>query len=113
MIDSILTFLNTGLLNMSVWGKIAVFFILVQITVFAVSIYLHRNQAHRAVELHPIVSHFFRFWLWLTTGQITKQWVAVHRKHHARVETIPGADTMSPMNRQTTTNALGAILVLA
>ncbi len=87
MIDSILSFLNTGLLDMSVWGKIAVFFILVQITVFAVSIFLHRSQAHRAVELHPIVSHFFRFWLWLTTGQITKQWVAVHRKHHARVET--------------------------
>jgi stearoyl-CoA desaturase (delta-9 desaturase) len=50
-------------------------------------LYLHRTQAHLALDLHPVVSHFFRFWLWLTTGIITKEWVAVHRKHHARVET--------------------------
>jgi len=87
VIDTILSFLNTGLLNMPFWGKAIVFFALVQTTVFGVSIYLHRHMAHRAVELHPIVSHFFRFWLWLTTGQITKQWVSVHRKHHACCET--------------------------
>lgn len=95
--NSILQFLDSGLLNLPVWGKVVAFFILVQTTVFAVSIFLHRNQAHRAVELHPIVSHFFRFWLWLTTGQITKQWVAVHRKHHARCET--DEDPHSPQKK--------------
>jgi hypothetical protein len=53
----------------------------------AVTIYLHRCQAHRALELHPVVSHFFRFWLWLTTGMVTKEWAAIHRKHHAKCET--------------------------
>jgi len=52
------------------------------ITILAVTIFLHRSQAHRAVELHPVIAHFFRFWLWLTTGMVTKQWVAIHRKHH-------------------------------
>lgn len=52
------------------------------ITILAVTIFLHRSQAHKAVELHPVISHFFRFWLWLTTGMVTKQWVAIHRKHH-------------------------------
>ena len=51
------------------------------------TIFLHRYQAHRALELHPAVSHFFRFWLWLTTGMVTKEWAAVHRKHHAKCET--------------------------
>jgi stearoyl-CoA desaturase (delta-9 desaturase) len=97
VIDSILTFLNAGLLDLSIGGKIVAFFLFVQTTVFGVSIYLHRNQAHRAVELHPIVSHFFRFWLWLSTGQITKQWVAVHRKHHACCET--DEDPHSPQRK--------------
>ena len=52
------------------------------ITILSVTLYLHRCQAHRAVEFHPAVSHFMRFWLWMTTGMITRQWVAVHRKHH-------------------------------
>jgi len=52
------------------------------ITILAVTVFLHRSQAHKSVELHPILSHFFRFWLWLTTGMVTKQWVAIHRKHH-------------------------------
>ena len=52
------------------------------ITILAVTIFLHRSQSHRAVELHPVIAHFFRFWLWLTTGMVTKQWVAIHRKHH-------------------------------
>ncbi len=69
------------------WGYVVYTLIMTQITIFSVTLYLHRNQSHRAVELHPIVSHFFRFWLWLTTGQITKQWVAIHRKHHTKVET--------------------------
>ncbi|MGH9555506.1 MAG: DesA family fatty acid desaturase, partial [Terriglobales bacterium] len=58
------------------------------ITIAAVTIYLHRCQAHRGLDLHPAVSHFFRFWLWLTTGMVTKTWAAIHRKHHARVETV-------------------------
>jgi stearoyl-CoA desaturase (delta-9 desaturase) len=60
---------------------------LTHVTIAAVTIFLHRHQAHRALELHPIASHFFRFWLWMTTGMVTKQWVAIHRKHHAKCET--------------------------
>lgn len=76
-----------GLINLPWWGYILVTLVLTQITIASVTIYLHRHQAHRALELHPVVSHFFRFWLWLTTGMGTKEWVAVHRKHHAKVET--------------------------
>ena len=60
---------------------------LTHITIAAVTIFLHRSQAHRALDLHPVASHFFRFWLWLTTGMVTKEWVAIHRKHHAKCET--------------------------
>jgi stearoyl-CoA desaturase (delta-9 desaturase) len=77
-----------GLIQLPWWGYIVVTLILTQITLFGVTIFLHRHQAHRSVELHPIVSHFFRFWLWMTTGQVTKEWAAIHRKHHAKVETI-------------------------
>ncbi len=76
-----------GLLDLSFWGYVAATLILTQITIAAVTIYLHRHQAHRALDLHPAVSHFFRFWLWLATGMVTREWVAVHRKHHARCET--------------------------
>jgi stearoyl-CoA desaturase (delta-9 desaturase) len=76
-----------GILNLSWWGHVVALLILTQITIVSVTIYLHRCQAHRALDLHPIVSHFFRFWLWLTTGMITKEWTAIHRKHHAKVET--------------------------
>jgi stearoyl-CoA desaturase (delta-9 desaturase) len=77
----------SGWFDLPWWGYIAVALALTHVTIAAVTIYLHRCQAHRAVELHPIVSHFFRFWLWLTTGQVTKEWAAIHRKHHAKVET--------------------------
>ena len=77
-----------GLLNLPWWGYIVAALIFTQITIFGVTIYLHRCQAHRSVELHPVISHFFRFWLWMTTGMETKQWTAIHRKHHAKVETI-------------------------
>jgi stearoyl-CoA desaturase (delta-9 desaturase) len=70
------------------WGYILVALGLTHITIAAVTIYLHRCQAHRAVDLHPIVSHFFRFWLWMTTGMVTKEWAAIHRKHHAHCETV-------------------------
>lgn len=76
-----------GVLNLSWWGYIVAILILTQITIVSVTIFLHRCQAHRALELHPIASHFFRFWLWLTTGMVTKEWAAIHRKHHAKVET--------------------------
>jgi len=77
----------SGFLNLPWWGDLLALLVLVQITIAAVTIYLHRCQAHRALDLHPIVSHFFRFWLWLTTGMITKEWAAIHRKHHAKCET--------------------------
>jgi stearoyl-CoA desaturase (delta-9 desaturase) len=76
-----------GLLNLPWWGDVIAGLILVQITIAGVTLYLHRCQAHRALELHPVVSHFFRFWLWMTTGMITKEWAAIHRKHHAKCET--------------------------
>jgi stearoyl-CoA desaturase (delta-9 desaturase) len=77
-----------GLLTLSVWGYVVSALVLTHITIVAVTIFLHRHQAHRALDLHPVVSHFFRFWLWLTTSMITREWVAVHRKHHAKCETI-------------------------
>ena len=76
-----------GLIVLPWWGYLVVALILTHITITAVTIYLHRHQAHRALDLHPVVSHFFRFWLWLTTGMVTKEWAAIHRKHHAKVET--------------------------
>jgi stearoyl-CoA desaturase (delta-9 desaturase) len=77
----------SGLIDLPWWGYFLVGLVLVQITIAGVTLYLHRCQAHRALELHPVVSHFFRFWLWLTTGMITKEWAAIHRKHHAKCET--------------------------
>jgi stearoyl-CoA desaturase (delta-9 desaturase) len=69
------------------WWQIVLFTLAVtHITMVSVTVFLHRHQAHRALDLHPIASHFFRFWLWLTTGQVTKEWTAIHRKHHAKCE---------------------------
>jgi stearoyl-CoA desaturase (delta-9 desaturase) len=84
-----------GLIQLSWWGYVLVAVALSQITILAVTIFFHRCQAHRALDLHPSVSHFFRFWLWLTTGMVTKEWTAIHRKHHAKVETTE--DPHSPM----------------
>ena len=78
----------TGLIDLPWWGYIVVALALTHITIASVTIFLHRHQAHRGLELHPAVSHFFRFWLWLTTGMVTKEWVAIHRKHHAKCETV-------------------------
>jgi stearoyl-CoA desaturase (delta-9 desaturase) len=78
----------TGLISMPWWGYVAVTLALTHITIASVTIFLHRHQAHRALDLHPIASHFFRFWLWLTTGMITREWAAIHRKHHAMCETV-------------------------
>jgi stearoyl-CoA desaturase (delta-9 desaturase) len=79
-------FLN-GLIQLPWWGYVLVALALTHVTIASVTIYLHRCQAHRALELHPIASHFFRFWLWLTTGMLTKAWAAIHRKHHAKCDT--------------------------
>jgi len=75
-----------GLLDLPFWGVMIAALILTHITIVSVTVFLHRAQAHRALDLHPAVSHFFRFWLWLTTGMVTKEWVAIHRKHHAKCE---------------------------
>lgn len=75
-----------GLLNLSFWGYVVATLVLTQITIASVTIYLHRHQTHRALTLHPIISHFFRFWLWMTTGMVTADWVAIHRKHHATTD---------------------------
>ncbi len=79
--------LFSGILDLSVWELVAVTLVMTHITIVAVTVFLHRCQAHRALELHPIPSHFFRLWLWMTTGMVTKEWAAVHRKHHAKCET--------------------------
>lgn len=75
-----------GLLDLSWVGYLVATLVLTQVTIASVTIYLHRCQAHRALSLHPVVSHFFRFWLWLTTGMVTSEWVAIHRKHHAMTD---------------------------
>lgn len=97
MLDAVLNFLSNGITAASVWQIVAFTLIATHITIAAVTIYLHRCQAHRALDLHPIVSHFFRFWLWMTTGMVTKEWAAIHRKHHAKCETEE--DPHSPQTR--------------
>jgi stearoyl-CoA desaturase (delta-9 desaturase) len=86
-----------GLLDYSLWEYVALTLILTHITIISVTLFLHRHQAHRALEFHPLLSHFFRFWLWMTTGMITREWVAIHRKHHAKCETEE--DPHSPQTR--------------
>ncbi len=76
-----------GLFPLPIWGYVVVTLLLTHLTIIAVTVFLHRHQAHRGLDLHPAVSHVFRFWLWLTTGMVTREWVAVHRKHHAFCET--------------------------
>ncbi len=92
-----LPLLAHGLLPLPWWGYVVVTLALTHVTIAAVTIYLHRHSAHRALDLAPPVSHFFRFWLWLTTGMQTKEWTAIHRKHHAKCETAD--DPHSPQTR--------------
>lgn len=84
-----------GFLDLSVWQLIAVTLLMTHVTIVSVTVYLHRYSAHRALELHPALKHFFRFWLWLTTAQNTREWTAIHRKHHAKCETVD--DPHSPV----------------
>ena len=95
--EVILNFLSTGLADASGWQVLTFTLLVTHITIASVTIFLHRCQAHRSLDLHAIPSHFFRFWLWLTTGQVTKEWAAVHRKHHAKCETEE--DPHSPVTR--------------
>jgi len=90
-----------GAFDLPWWGCALAAVALTQMTIAAVTLYLHRNQTHRAIDLHPAVSHFFRLWLWLTTGMSTREWVAVHRKHHAKVETAddPHSPRILGLNR--------------
>ena len=80
--------LHSGLLELPWWGYALAALAFTHLTIIAVTLFLHRAQTHHALELHPAASHFFRLWLWLTTGMKTREWVAVHRKHHAKCETV-------------------------
>ena len=84
--DAFLLFLADGLTGASPLAILAYTLLATHVTIVAVTVYLHRHQAHRALSLHPLVAHFFRFWLWLTTGMVTREWVAIHRRHHAHCE---------------------------
>ncbi len=95
--DALVDWLANGALAASWWQVLLVTLAMTHITIAAVTIFLHRAQAHRALELHALPSHFFRFWLWLTSGMVTKEWVAIHRKHHAKCET--DEDPHSPQTR--------------
>jgi stearoyl-CoA desaturase (delta-9 desaturase) len=97
MFDTLLNFLTGGVVGLGWWGMALVLLVFTQLTIFAVTLYLHRSQAHRGVDFHPVIAHFFRFWTWLTTSMITKEWVAIHRKHHAKVET--DEDPHSPVTK--------------
>ncbi|MFM8756700.1 MAG: acyl-CoA desaturase, partial [Limnohabitans sp.] len=85
-IDALIDWMAHGLFDLAWWQIVLVMLGLTHITIVSVTIYLHRHSAHRALDLHPIPAHLFRFWLWMTTGQLTKEWTAIHRKHHAKCE---------------------------
>lgn len=94
---TILEWLSTGLLALPLWQVAAAGLAATHLTIIAVTVYLHRNQTHHALTLHPLPAHCFRFWLWLTTGMVTREWVAVHRSHHAHCESE--LDPHSPRTR--------------
>lgn len=86
LLDGVVNFLINGLTGITWWQTVLVALVMTHITIASVTIYLHRHSAHRSLDLHPIAAHFFRFWLWMTTGMVTKEWTAIHRKHHAKCE---------------------------
>ena len=86
LFDAALDWLAHGLWNVAWWQIVLYTLAMTHVTMISVTVFLHRHQAHRSLDLHPIASHFFRLWLWLTTGQVTKEWAAIHRKHHAKCE---------------------------
>lgn len=93
--DQFLSFLSGGFTQASWWQIVLFTLVMTHVTIVAVTIFLHRSQTHRGLDLHPAVMHFFRLWLWMTTGMVTKEWVAIHRKHHAKCE--KEGDPHSPM----------------
>jgi stearoyl-CoA desaturase (Delta-9 desaturase) len=97
LLNTLFDFVAHGLLHASGWAIVAYTLIMTHVTIIGVTVYLHRCQAHRALDLHPAVSHFFRGWLWMTTGMVTGQWASIHRKHHAKCETED--DPHSPQTR--------------
>jgi stearoyl-CoA desaturase (delta-9 desaturase) len=97
VLNAAVDWLANGLWNLSWWQVVLYTLVTTHITIASVTIFLHRAQAHRAMDLHSIPAHFFRFWLWLSTGMVTKEWVAIHRKHHAKCETAE--DPHSPQTR--------------
>ena len=99
----------SGWFDLPWWGVAVTALAMTHVTIAAVTIYLHRCQAHRALELHPLVSHFFRLWLWMTTGQVTKEWAAIHRKHHAKCETVE--DPHSPQIHGLNSVLFGGVLL--
>ena len=86
VLNAAIEWLAHGAWDLVWWQKLLFALALTHVTMISVTVFLHRHQAHRALDLHPIASHFFRFWLWLTTGQVTKEWASIHRKHHAKCE---------------------------
>ncbi len=86
VLQALLDWAAHGVWNLSAWKLLLFTLAVTHVTMISVTIFLHRHQAHRALDLHPVASHFFRFWLWLTTGQVTKEWASIHRKHHAKCE---------------------------
>lgn len=97
VLHAIIDWVGNGLWNLAWWQIILFTLVTTHITIIGVTIFLHRTQTHRAMDLHPIPAHFLRFWLWLGTGMVTKEWVAIHRKHHAKCETVD--DPHSPQVR--------------
>jgi stearoyl-CoA desaturase (Delta-9 desaturase) len=97
VLNAAIDWLTNGLWNLSWWQIVLYTLVTTHITIASVTIFLHRAQAHRAMDLHPVPAHIFRFWLWLATGMVTKEWVAIHRKHHAKCETAD--DPHSPQTR--------------
>ncbi|HWP12080.1 MAG TPA: fatty acid desaturase [Ramlibacter sp.] len=97
VLNAAIDWLANGLWNLSWWQIVLYTLVTTHLTIASVTIFLHRSQAHRAMDLHAIPSHFFRIWLWLSTGMVTKEWVAIHRKHHAKCETAE--DPHSPQTR--------------
>ncbi len=95
--DAFVDWLANGWLHATWWQVLLYTLATTHVTIAAVTIFLHRSQAHRALDLHPAIAHFFRLWLWLGTGMVTKEWVAIHRKHHAKCETVD--DPHSPVTR--------------
>jgi stearoyl-CoA desaturase (delta-9 desaturase) len=86
MLNVAVDWLANGTWNLAWWQMVLFTLVMTHVTMISVTVFLHRHQAHRALDLHPVASHFFRFWLWLTTGQVTKEWASIHRKHHAKCE---------------------------